>query len=117
MAESILQSLCVWGCLTYILNPKLQDGKKIPKWDACARRGQYMGVSPYHSSHLGLILNQHTGKISPQYHVVYNELFVIRSKKFDFYYCVQVSVMMKMMDSTVSQLWLFELFVITLLYS
>ena len=44
MAETILQSLRVWGCPTYVLSPKLQDGKKIPKWDARARRGQYLGI-------------------------------------------------------------------------
>ena len=23
----------VWGCPVYVLDPKLQDGKKLPKWD------------------------------------------------------------------------------------
>ena len=27
-----LSHLHVWGCPTYVLDPKLQDGKKLPKW-------------------------------------------------------------------------------------
>jgi hypothetical protein len=34
-----------------------------------------MGVSPDHSSTVGLILNHRTGFVSPQYHVVYDDLF------------------------------------------
>ena len=65
----------VWGCPVYVLDPKLQDGKKLPKWQARARRGQYLGVSPDHSSTVGLIHNLRTGFISPQYHVIYDDLF------------------------------------------
>ena len=56
-------------------DPKLQDGKKLPKWQARARRGQYLGTSPDHSSTVGLIHNLRTGFISPQYHVIYDDLF------------------------------------------
>jgi len=28
-----LQQTYVWGCPTYVLDPKLQDGKKLPKWN------------------------------------------------------------------------------------
>ena len=48
---------------------------KLPKWAPRARRGQYLGVSPSHSSTVGLILNIATGYVSPQYHVVYDDLF------------------------------------------
>jgi hypothetical protein len=65
----------VWGCPVYVLDPKLQDGKKLPKWDPRSRRGQYLGVSPAHSSTIGRIHNLQTGHVSPQYHVVYDELF------------------------------------------
>ena len=34
-----LKDLHVWGCPTYILDPKLQDGKKIPRWKPRSRRG------------------------------------------------------------------------------
>ena len=70
-----LQRSHVWGCPAYVLDPKLQDGKKLPKWQARARRGQYLGVSPDHSSTIGRILNLRSGFISPQYHVIYDDLF------------------------------------------
>ena len=65
----------VWGCPTYVLDPKLQDGKSLPKWEPKARRGVFMGVSSMHSSTVGLIRNRTTGFISPQFHVVYDDLF------------------------------------------
>ena len=65
----------IWGCPAYVLDPKLQDGKKLPKWTPRSRIGVYLGVSPTHSSTVGRILHPSTGHISPQYHVVYDELF------------------------------------------
>lgn len=67
--------LHVWGSPVYVLDPKLQDGKKIPKWDARARRGMYLGTSPTHSSLVSRVLNLQTGHVSPQYHVVIDDLF------------------------------------------
>ncbi|KAG7374494.1 reverse transcriptase RNA-dependent DNA polymerase [Nitzschia inconspicua] len=72
---SHLQHSHVWGCPTYVLDPKLQDGKKIPKWDPRSRRGMFVGVSPSHSRTIGRIMNLRTGRVSPQYHVVYDDLF------------------------------------------
>ena len=65
----------VWGCPVYVLDPKLQDGHKLPKWTPRARRGQFLGVSPSHSSTVGRILNLTTGNVSPQYHCVYDDLY------------------------------------------
>ena len=70
-----LNRLHVWGCPVYVLDPRLQDGKKIPKWSPRSRRGQYLGMSPLHSTNVGNILNLNTGYISPQYHVVYDDCF------------------------------------------
>ena len=33
----------VWGCPTFILHPKLQDGQKIPKFNRRSRMGQLLG--------------------------------------------------------------------------
>ena len=44
-----------WGCPVYVLQPKLQNGQKIPRWDPRSRRGQYLGVSPHHASSVGLV--------------------------------------------------------------
>ena len=65
----------VFGCPSYVLHPKLQDGKKIPKWQPRSRRGQFMGMSEDHACTIGLIRNLQSGYISPQFHVVYDELF------------------------------------------
>jgi hypothetical protein len=48
-SELYLQRQHVWGCPVYILDPRLQDGKKIPKWDPRVRRGQFLGFSTQHT--------------------------------------------------------------------
>ena len=50
-----------FGCLVYILDPRLQDSKKVPTWSMRSRRGIYLGVSTQHSSTVHLILNPETG--------------------------------------------------------
>lgn len=65
----------VWGCPAYVLDPKLQDGKKLPKWKPRSRVGVYVGTSPNHASTVGRILSLNSGAISPQYHVVFDEHF------------------------------------------
>ena len=61
----------VFGCPVYVLDPALQDGKKIPKWNPRARLGLFLGFS----SQVPLVLNVTTGKISPQYHVIFDDKF------------------------------------------
>ena len=34
-----------------------------------------MGVSTSHASTIGLILNTHTGSVTPQYHVIHDDWF------------------------------------------
>ena len=45
----------VSGCPAYVLNPTLQDGKKLPKWKPHSRTGQFLGFSDRHLSTVGLI--------------------------------------------------------------
>lgn len=71
----LLDRLRVWGCPAYVLDPRLQDGHKIPKWEPRSRQGQFLGFSDLHSSTIGLVRNLRTGFISPQYHIVYDEMF------------------------------------------
>ena len=59
----------------YVLDAVLQDGKKTPKWNPQACLGMFVGFSPVHSSLVPLVLNVRTGKISPQYHVVFDDKF------------------------------------------
>jgi hypothetical protein len=65
----------VFGCPVYVLDPRLQDSKKIPKCSMRSRRGIYLGVSKHHSSTVHLILNPDTGIISPQYHCIFDDTF------------------------------------------
>ena len=65
----------VWGCPTYVLEPKLQNGQKLPKWNRRSRLGQFLGYSDEHSSLIANIRHLKMGFVSPQYHVVFDDLF------------------------------------------
>jgi hypothetical protein len=52
-----LRRIRVFGCPTYVLDPRLQDGFKIPKWEPRARLGQFLGFSTTHSTTVSLIRN------------------------------------------------------------
>ena len=72
--DALLQAR-VWGCPVYVLDPKLQDGKHLPKFTRRSRQGMYVGKSAQHSTLIGRILNLDSGAVSPQYHVIYDEKF------------------------------------------
>ena len=73
--NSLLKNLRPFGCPVYVLDPRIHGGKKLPKWDPKSKRGQFLGMSKRHASTIGLIRNLATGSVTPQYHVVYDELF------------------------------------------
>jgi hypothetical protein len=75
MMNSPLLNAKVWGCPVYVLDPKLQDGIKIPKWSPRSRRGQFVGFSRDHATSIGVIRNLRTQSLSPQFHVVYDNWF------------------------------------------
>jgi hypothetical protein len=70
-----LQRTHVFGCPTFVLDPTLQDGKKLPKWKKRSRVGVDLGFSRDHSSTVALILNLDTGAVSAQYHCVFDDHF------------------------------------------
>ena len=71
-----LSNCHVWGCPTYVLEPKLHNpGVKIPKWAPRSQRGVNIGFRNMHSTQVGLVINLLTGSISPQYHVVSHDMF------------------------------------------
>jgi hypothetical protein len=72
---SELRRAHVFGCPVYVLDPALQDNKKIPKWNSRSRQGIFVGFSEQHSSLVPLVLNPSTQHISPQYHVVFDDDF------------------------------------------
>ncbi len=65
----------VWGCLVYVLEPKLQNDQKLPKWNRRARLGQFVGFSDEHSSLVANVWHLTTGYISPHFHIVFDNLF------------------------------------------
>jgi hypothetical protein len=74
-SHSVILNARPWGCVGYVLDPRLQDGMKLPKWTPRSRKCQYVGASPLHASTVGLVRNLQTGNISPQFHVVYDDYF------------------------------------------
>ena len=65
-----------FGCPTYVLKAELQGTTGIhPRWDARSRAGIYLGQSPIHNRNVALVLNIHTGYVSPQFHVKFDESF------------------------------------------
>ena len=70
-----LQRTRVFGCPVFVLDPKLQDAKKLPKWQRRSWKGIFLGFSTQHHTTVALVLNPTTGSITPQYHVIYDEKF------------------------------------------
>ncbi len=70
----VLRSARVWGCPVYVLDPTIQDGQKLPCWKPKSRCGQFLRMSKWHASTIGLVHNLSMGSISTQFHVVYNKL-------------------------------------------
>ena len=66
----------VWGCPTFVLEPKLRkNGVKIPRWAPRSRQGVNLGFSRLHSSLVALVLNPTTKSITTQFHVVFDDAF------------------------------------------
>ena len=65
----------VFGCPVYVLDETMQAGQKLPKWDARARVGVNLGLSPQHARTVALVLNLKTGRVTPQFHVKFDTKF------------------------------------------
>ena len=75
MSET-LSNCHVWVCPTYVLGPKFHNpGVKILKWDLRSQIGVNMGFIKIRSTQVGSVLNLLTGSISPQYHVLFDDMF------------------------------------------
>ena len=60
-----LRNWHIWGCLSYILEPKFQNyGEKVSKWYTRSQIGVNMGLINMHSSQVGIFINRMTGLIS-----------------------------------------------------
>ena len=70
-----LQNLHVWGCPSYVLDPALHDGKKLPRWKPRSKQSIFVGLSLVHANTIPLFLFCDTLVISPQFHVVFDDWF------------------------------------------
>lgn len=73
--HSVLSDIKCWGCPAYVLDPTIQDGKKLPRWNPRSKLGQFLGRSREHGDSVGRIRNLKTGAITAQFHVVYDNHF------------------------------------------
>ncbi len=64
-----------FGCPVFVLEPCLQQGLKIPKWQLRSRPAVYLGHSPRHANTVPIVYNLRTGHCSPQYHVMFDDQF------------------------------------------
>ena len=72
---SALKHAHPWGCPVYVLDPRLQDGHKLSRWNPCACQGTFVGITDIHASSVGLIRNPTTNRLSPQFHCIYDDYF------------------------------------------
>ena len=63
----IPRNVHVWGAPCHVLDPKLHDGHKIPKFDPESRRDQSEGWSPKCASSVLLVLDERTESELPQF--------------------------------------------------
>jgi hypothetical protein len=59
----------------YVLDPKMQARKKLPRLETRSKQGMFMGLSRQYSSEVPWVINLTTGSITTQYHVVFDDLF------------------------------------------
>ena len=63
-------------CPVFVLDHRLHSaGGSIPKWEPRMRCGVYLGHSPLHAGNVALVFNPRTGRVSPAYHVVFDDGF------------------------------------------
>ena len=74
-----LEDFHTFGCPVFVLEAALQQGQKIAKWTPRSRMAVYLGHSPNHASTVPLVLNIRSGLVSPQYHGIYDDQFMMTS--------------------------------------
>jgi hypothetical protein len=70
-----MKHLHTFGCPVFALQNALAAGNTLPKWSPRARIGLNLGPSPMHARNVYLVLNLHTGLVSPQYHCRFDDFF------------------------------------------
>jgi hypothetical protein len=67
--------LHAFGCPTYVLDKRIADGYKLPRWQPRSAQHIYLGFSKSHASTVPTMLNPETGTITAQFHVVFDDWF------------------------------------------
>ena len=64
-------------CPVYVLDSRLQvaGGSGPQKWEPHLRMGVYLGHSPFHAGSVVLVFNPLKGRVSPKYHVLFDDNF------------------------------------------
>ena len=65
----------MWDCTAYVLDPTLQQGRKLTQWYPQYCHSKCFGLSPNHSSDVTMTPNPYTGHILPQIHVIFDYSF------------------------------------------
>jgi hypothetical protein len=66
----------VFGSPCFVFDSQLQCGiAGPPKWEPRSWLSIYVGQSPSHARSVALVLNPCTRNVSPQYHVVFDDLY------------------------------------------
>jgi hypothetical protein len=73
--RSKLDTFHTFGCPTFVLNPTLQNGKRIPKWQPRSRQAIFVGFSKNHAQSVPCVYNPRSRLTSPQFHVVFDDTF------------------------------------------
>ncbi len=63
-----MRHMHTFGCPVFALQNELASGGPIPHWSPRACLGVNLGPSTSHSRNVNLVLNLHTGCVSPQFH-------------------------------------------------
>ena len=80
-----LKHFHAFGSPAYVLDNRLEMGASIPKQQARACLGIYLGPSPNHARSVSLVLNPRMGHVSPQFHIRHNTFFeTVMGKPTDF---------------------------------
>ena len=70
-----LHDLHVWGCPAYLLDKRIADGKKLPRWESKSQRVEFVGIAPTHMAATPIVLNPRTRTLTTPYHVVFDDWF------------------------------------------
>lgn len=69
------QEMHVWGAPAYLLDKKIADGMKLPKWSPRSERVMFVGVSSHHTGVTPIVLNPRTRAFTKPYHLVVDDWF------------------------------------------